>query len=88
MAADPRVRSNNSSVLDAPKAGAGFSLHDDEFIAGTPDQVAEQIIEQSRSFGAGHFLGIIGRGLEEKRGEMIEMYGAEVIPILKRAEVL
>ena len=49
--------------------------------------VAEQIIEQSRSFGAGHFLGTIGRGLEEKRGDMIEMYGTDVIPILKRAEV-
>ncbi|MBT3886753.1 MAG: LLM class flavin-dependent oxidoreductase, partial [Rhodospirillaceae bacterium] len=88
MAADPRVNRENSSVLDAPKAGAGFSLHEDEFIAGTPEQVAEQIIEQSRSFGAGHFLGTIGRGLDEKRAEMIEMYGTDVIPILKRAKVL
>ena len=87
MAADPRVKTSDNSILDAPKAGSGFSLHEDEFIAGTPEQVAEEIITQSRSLGAGHFIGTIGRGLDKKRSEMIEMFGADVIPVLKRAGV-
>ena len=32
LAADPRVRQQSSPLLDAPKAGAGFSVHADEFI--------------------------------------------------------
>jgi alkanesulfonate monooxygenase SsuD/methylene tetrahydromethanopterin reductase-like flavin-dependent oxidoreductase (luciferase family) len=36
-----------------------FSVSDDEFIAGTPDRVADQIIAQCRQAGAGHFLGIL-----------------------------
>src|SRR5262252_3839078 len=44
LAGDPRVRQQSSSLLDAPKSGTGFSVHVDEFIAGTPAQVAEQII--------------------------------------------
>jgi hypothetical protein len=46
VAGDPRVTDRASSTLDAPKAGAGFSLHDDDYIAGTPAQVAEQVIER------------------------------------------
>ena len=62
LAADPRVGTHSSSLLDSPKAGSGLSVHEDEFIAGTPTQVTEQIIEQCRGCGAGHFLAILGRG--------------------------
>ncbi len=85
MAGDSRFTIAGSGLLDAPKAGAGFSVHADEFIAGTPKQVAEQIIEQLRACGAGHFLATLGRGLGARRSELVEMYGAEVIPILMRA---
>src|SRR5262245_49419158 len=66
LAGDPRVK--GSTLLDAPvhaapagpahapKAGAGFSVHEDEFIAGTPAQVADEIIAQCRACGAGHIL--------------------------------
>ncbi len=67
LAGDPRVRQQSSSLLDAPKPGAGFSVHADEFIAGTPAQVADQIIAQCRGCGAGHFLAILGRAVDEQR---------------------
>jgi alkanesulfonate monooxygenase SsuD/methylene tetrahydromethanopterin reductase-like flavin-dependent oxidoreductase (luciferase family) len=63
LAGGPRVLQQSSSLLDAPKHGSGFSVHADEFIAGTPAQVAEQIVAQCRASGAGHFLAILGRAV-------------------------
>ena len=87
LAGDPRVRQQSSSLLDAPKSGAGFSVHADEFIAGTPGQVAEQIIAQCRSCGAGHFLGILGRAVDEQWIKAVELFAEQVIPVLRRAEI-
>jgi alkanesulfonate monooxygenase SsuD/methylene tetrahydromethanopterin reductase-like flavin-dependent oxidoreductase (luciferase family) len=87
LAGDPRVRQHSSSLLDAPKSGTGFSVHADEFIAGTPARVAEQIITQCRSCGAGNFLGILGRAVDEQRIKAVELFADEVIPILRRAEI-
>ena len=88
LAADPRVGRHAPSLLDAPKAGSGFSVHDDEFIAGTPAQVAEQIIEQCRACGAGHILAILGRAVDQRRAEAVKLFGEEVIPILHRAQMV
>jgi alkanesulfonate monooxygenase SsuD/methylene tetrahydromethanopterin reductase-like flavin-dependent oxidoreductase (luciferase family) len=89
LAGDPRVRPNASSLLDAPapKSGSGFSVHEDEFIAGTPAQVAEQIVAQCRACGAGHFLAILGRAVDEHRMQAVDLFGEKVIPILRRAEI-
>lgn len=87
LAGDPRVRPQSSSLLDAPKLGTGFSVHDDEFIAGTPARVAEQIVAQCRGCGAGHFLAILGRAIDEQRFQAVELFAEQVIPILRRAEV-
>jgi len=92
LAGDPRVRHQSSSlldapVLDAPKSGNGFSVHADEFIAGTPARVAEQIIAQCRSSGAGHIVGILGRAVDEQRIRAVELFAEQVIPILRRAEI-
>nr|WP_249136933.1 LLM class flavin-dependent oxidoreductase [Bradyrhizobium tropiciagri] len=87
VAGDPRVAASTSSLLDAPRGGAGFSLHDDDYIAGTPAQVTEQIIEQCRRCGAGHFLAMLGRGVSASRRESFAMFGEEVIPQLRRAQI-
>jgi alkanesulfonate monooxygenase SsuD/methylene tetrahydromethanopterin reductase-like flavin-dependent oxidoreductase (luciferase family) len=87
LAGDLRVRHSSASLLDAPKAGSGFSVHADEFIAGTPAQVAEQIIAQCRSCGAGHIVAILGRAVDEQRIRAVELLAEQVIPILRRAEV-
>src|SRR5262245_28504026 len=82
LARDPGVNGDASSLLDAK---AGFAVHDDEFIAGTPDQVAAQIIEQCRACGAGHILAILGRAVDQRRVRAVELFGEQVIPILRRA---
>lgn len=87
VAGDPRVKAGTSNLLDAPKAGAGFSLHDDDYIAGTPAQVAEQIIEQCRRCGAGHLLAILGRAASVRRREAMTLFGEEVIPQIRRAQI-
>ncbi|SRR5579871_4510041 len=87
LAGDPRVRQQFSSLLDAPKSGAGFSVQSDEFIAGTPTQVAEQIIAQCRGCGAGHFLAILGRAVDEQRIQAVELFAEQVIPSLRQAEI-
>lgn len=87
VAGDPRVKERASSLLDAPKAGAGFSLHDDDYIAGTPAQVAEQVIDQCRKCGAGHLLAILGRAASARRRESMMLFGDEVIPQMRRAQI-
>jgi alkanesulfonate monooxygenase SsuD/methylene tetrahydromethanopterin reductase-like flavin-dependent oxidoreductase (luciferase family) len=87
LAGDPRVRQQSSALLDAPKSGSGFSVHTDEFIAGTPAQVTEQIIAQCRACGAGHFLAILGRAVDEQRFQAVELFAEQVIPVLRRAEI-
>jgi alkanesulfonate monooxygenase SsuD/methylene tetrahydromethanopterin reductase-like flavin-dependent oxidoreductase (luciferase family) len=84
IAGDPRVKAASSSLLDAK---TGFAVHDDEFIAGTPAQVADQIIAQCRATGAGHILAILGRAVDEQRIEAVELFGGKVIPILRRAKI-
>lgn len=87
VAGDPRVIDRSSSTLDAPRAGAGFSLHDDDYIAGTPAQVGEQIIDQCRRSGAGHVLAMLGRSESSLRQDAIALFGEEVIPQLRRAQI-
>lgn len=86
LAHDPRV--TESPVPDAPGPSHGFSVGEDEFIVGTAPQVAEQIIAQCRRVGCGHFLSMMGRIQgEDTRLAAYELYGREVIPRLRRAEV-
>lgn len=87
MAGDTRVSRSDSAALDAPKSGTGFTLHADEYIAGTPSQVAEAIIEQCRTCGAGHFLGTLGRGMGPRRKDAVALFGDEVVPALRQAKI-
>jgi alkanesulfonate monooxygenase SsuD/methylene tetrahydromethanopterin reductase-like flavin-dependent oxidoreductase (luciferase family) len=84
-AGDKRFGTEKSDLMDAPRDVKGFVVDEDDFVAGTPEQVAEQIIEQCRAVGAGHFLAILGRGVEGDRGESQAMFGERVIPILRSA---
>jgi alkanesulfonate monooxygenase SsuD/methylene tetrahydromethanopterin reductase-like flavin-dependent oxidoreductase (luciferase family) len=83
-AGDPRIKAGASALLDTK---TGFAVHDDEFIAGTPAQVAEQIIAQCRATGAGHILAILGRAVDEQRLKAVDLFGKHVIPILRKAEI-
>lgn len=81
-------RLKSAPVPDAPKQQGEFSLSDDEFIAGTPQLVAEKIIDQCRQTGAGHFLAVLhwGACIDEVSAAH-ELFGREVIATLRKAEV-
>ena len=74
-------------VPDAPSsAGGGFTLSDDEFITGTPAQVAEQIVEQCRAIGAGHVLTVLHWGAPiDEVAAAHELFGREAVPTLRAA---
>jgi alkanesulfonate monooxygenase SsuD/methylene tetrahydromethanopterin reductase-like flavin-dependent oxidoreductase (luciferase family) len=86
VAQDPRIKL--APIPDAPKQQGHFTVSDDEFIAGTPELVAERIIDQCRQIGAGHFLAVLhwGAGLDEVAAAH-ELFGRDVIPALRKAEV-
>ena len=71
-----------------PKLTGGFSLTEDEFIAGTPDVVAEKIVSQCQRVGAGHFLAVLHWGAPfEEISAAHELFAREVIPKLRGATV-
>ena len=85
-AQDSRIKL--APVLDAPKQQGDFVVSDDEFIAGTPEHVAERIIDQCRRTGAGHFLAVLHWGAElDEVAAAHELFGREVIPALRKAEL-
>lgn len=93
LAKDPRatlklVGPNTPVPDDAKPQGGGFAIGEDEFIAGTPGHVAEEIIRQCRAIGAAHFLAVLHWGAavnEVARGH--ELFGEKVIPLLRKAAV-
>ena len=82
VAIDPRA-ALKSALLDIPSPAAGFVVGDDEFVTGTPAQVAEQAVEQSRHAGAGHFVAMMGHRDDIERAW--EPFGEQVNPVLRKA---
>jgi len=82
VAEDERL---STHAPDAPAASGGFTLSDDEFITGTPKEVAVNIIEQCRAVGAGHFLTVLNWSAPlDEVTEAHKLFGREAIPILRR----
>lgn len=75
-------------VPDAPKAAHGQHIADEEAIGGAPANVAEQIIEQCRATGAGHMLAYTFGKLTRQQLERNFQLWAQVIPILRKAQVV
>lgn len=84
---DPRVQTDENTLLDEPRGGSGFSVHEDEFIAGIPSEDAEQIVEQCRATGCQNFLSILGSGPGMTRDDTVSLFGEEVVPALRSAEI-
>jgi len=83
VAEDERLSAN---VPDAPAPSGGFTLSPDEFITGTPNDVAQSIIEQCRTVGAGHFLTVLNWSAPfEEVAQAHELFGREAIPLLRTA---
>jgi alkanesulfonate monooxygenase SsuD/methylene tetrahydromethanopterin reductase-like flavin-dependent oxidoreductase (luciferase family) len=83
---DPRVDlPDRPAALDSPSAHS-FSIGEEEFIVGSPDAVAEQIIAQCRSAGAGHFAALFDRMASPAQfADYYREFGAVTIPLLRSA---
>ena len=83
VAEDERL---NANVPDAPAPSGGFTLSEDEFITGTPKDVAQNIIEQCRAVGAGNFLTVLNWSAPfAEVAHAHELFGREAIPLLRTA---
>lgn len=83
---DKRTIAPGRKALDAPTGTHGYTLGDDEFITGSPKEVAEQVIDQCKRSGAGHFLvTFAGHQTLDELTRAWELFGNEVNPLLKRA---
>jgi alkanesulfonate monooxygenase SsuD/methylene tetrahydromethanopterin reductase-like flavin-dependent oxidoreductase (luciferase family) len=88
MLSDPRVDlPDRPALLDTPSAHA-FSIGDEEFIAGTPEDVAEQIVAQCTTVGAGNFAFYPDRSQTPRqlRGWYRD-FGVRALPLLRAARV-
>jgi alkanesulfonate monooxygenase SsuD/methylene tetrahydromethanopterin reductase-like flavin-dependent oxidoreductase (luciferase family) len=82
VAEDERLGAN---VPDTPAPSGGFTLSDDEFITGTPKDVAQIVIEQCRTVGAGHFLTVLNWSAPfDEVAQAHELFGREAIPLLRK----
>jgi len=81
------IKKGSGQALDSPGGSThGYRLGDDEFIIGSPEQVAEQIIDQCTRGGVGNFQVVFsGHGNLEQLQRSWELYGKGVNPILQKA---
>jgi alkanesulfonate monooxygenase SsuD/methylene tetrahydromethanopterin reductase-like flavin-dependent oxidoreductase (luciferase family) len=83
VAEDDRV---SAQIPDAPAPSGGFSLSNDEFITGTAKEVAQDIIDQCRTVGAGHFLTVLNWSAPiDEVAQAHELFGREAVPLLRAA---
>ena len=75
-----------ASLLDRPDESIA-ALSDEEFVSGTPQQVAEQLIEQCQIIGAGHLLVAFSERDHDRLKHSHELFSAEVAPLLSEAQV-
>jgi alkanesulfonate monooxygenase SsuD/methylene tetrahydromethanopterin reductase-like flavin-dependent oxidoreductase (luciferase family) len=75
-----------AALLDRPDESIA-ALSDEEFVSGTPQQVAEQLIEQCQVIGAGHLLVAFSERDHDRLEECHELFSTEVAPLLHRASI-
>ena len=75
-----------AALLDRPDESIA-ALSDEEFVSGTPQQVAEQLIEQCQVIGAGHLLVAFSERDRQRLEESHELFSDAVAPLLREAQV-
>ncbi len=75
-----------AALLDRPDESIA-ALSDEEFVSGTPQQVAEQLIEQCQVIGAGHLLVAFSERDRDRLEQSHELFSSEVAPLLYGADV-
>ncbi len=88
MKSDPRVDlPDRPALLDTPTAHS-FTIGAEEFMAGTPASVAQQIVAQCTQVGAGHFAATFDRSQTPRQLQRwYRNFGAITIPLLHSAVV-
>ncbi len=79
------MASRRAEAVDAP--AAKFVAEPDEWVVGSPETVAEKIIAQCRTTGAGHFLAYTLGSMERAEMSHSTELWRKVMPILAKAEV-
>lgn len=74
-----------AAVLDKPSDPMDGPLSNDEFISGTPVQVAEQLIHQCRAVGAAHAIVMFGVTDPDGTERHHQLFSEHVIPALRKA---
>jgi alkanesulfonate monooxygenase SsuD/methylene tetrahydromethanopterin reductase-like flavin-dependent oxidoreductase (luciferase family) len=75
-----------AGLLDRPDESIA-ALSDEEFVSGTPQQVAEQLIEHCQVIGAGHLLVAFSERNHDRLEASHELFSNEVAPQLRAADV-
>jgi alkanesulfonate monooxygenase SsuD/methylene tetrahydromethanopterin reductase-like flavin-dependent oxidoreductase (luciferase family) len=95
----PAQSVKDSGVMDAdsvkrdnaegprPKASPGLLIAPDEFVFGSPESVAEQLVEQCRKCGAGHLMGYVNPAMSDEQIALNYVLWEKVIPMLRKANV-
>jgi alkanesulfonate monooxygenase SsuD/methylene tetrahydromethanopterin reductase-like flavin-dependent oxidoreductase (luciferase family) len=76
-----------AALLDRPDESID-ALSDEEFVSGTPRQVAEQLIEQCQVIGAGHLLVAFSERDYGRLEQSHELFSAEVAPLLRETAIV
>jgi alkanesulfonate monooxygenase SsuD/methylene tetrahydromethanopterin reductase-like flavin-dependent oxidoreductase (luciferase family) len=75
-----------ATLLDRPDESIA-ALSDEEFVSGTPQQVAEQLIEHCQVIGAGHLLVAFSERDRDRLELSHELFSSEVSPLLREADI-
>ena len=83
--ADDRMATEDRKALDSP-GKHGYTIGKEEFIGGKPSDAADEIIDQCKTSGAGHFQVVFSgdNSLQELAGNW-ELFGEYCIPKLNAA---
>lgn len=87
VVASSLVGEDGKPIASASKALDSF-ISEDEYITGSPESVAEQIIDQCRRLGCGNILGYHAASLDENQIRHNYDLWEKVIPVLHKADVL
>ena len=75
-----------AALLDRPDESIA-ALSDEEFVSGTPEQVAAQLVEQCQIIGAGHLLVAFSERDRDRLEESHDLFSSVVAPALRNATV-
>jgi len=75
-----------AALLDRPDESIA-ALSDEEFVSGTAEQVAEQLVEQCQVIGAGHMVVAFSERDRARLEHSHELFSSEVAPVLRAAAV-